>query len=210
MLFALYYAVYHVTGNPYNQDMLFQWSMSINIDQCQNKNSVIDPKCGSIMIGIGVNATKLIWHWLVLISIDHWYSMSCIIIFQMWNSDPHKKYFCKFIILLEWTIVSGLNARIHEKWWSQWIISYYTPSEFLIYKRIYVWKCHIWSIIVSRGSINIMHMIYFWYTIIYADFPFPISSLTMIATAYRVPTQMYLTLFCFPGMFGIQVACTQC
>ena len=30
-----------------------------------------------LLISIGVNATKLIRHWLVLIGIDHWSSMSC-------------------------------------------------------------------------------------------------------------------------------------
>ncbi len=61
------------------QDMLFQWSMPINTDQCRIKfvELIQNVSHWYWLTGIGVNTTNLIRHWSLLIGIDYWSSMSC-------------------------------------------------------------------------------------------------------------------------------------
>ncbi len=96
-----------------SQDMLYQWSMPFNTDQCRIKILALTPmsinkhQCRSMKINIDqyfsillnadywatfwINNRILIRHWSVLNGIDHWYSMSCdkyesdIKIFLVWS-----------------------------------------------------------------------------------------------------------------------------
>ncbi len=52
-----------------------------------------------LLVGIGVNATNLIRHWLVLIAIDHWYSMSWL------NKLPVPAFWRWFSLVYSYTLI---------------------------------------------------------------------------------------------------------
>ena len=95
------YMYENITSCPL-QDMLDQWSMSINA----RLNLWYWHQCRSINIKFWINNRILIWHWLVLIGIDLWSSMSChcIVTWVTW-----------------WVIGNCASVQVFNcTWWSYW------------------------------------------------------------------------------------------